>query len=428
MSIRHLAYLSLFLLLGLVSLPTAQSANPQRLVATAIQDEARKIPEDNTAYFSRADRKVRFQLVKLSGAEGQTLAGASVKVIGPSGEEAKLTADAEGIATLENAKPGLHALVVAGKDGHTAVPIALREESLAQAADAAAMVSAPTVKLPLMDIDPKEVLRLTGSYLSPEMSGGYDEIDNDFVTTGEVSQGLQYRVRLGDDGTLSGQVYSLVRNGVSTYGVAGTNILIYQSNQLVSRTTADQAGKFYVPNMVPGVYGLVGAGPAGYAAFGFEAYQAATVAKLPNDKTLVSVRPSATELTAANNLAPGSVLPVLLIPPAMVPAVIEQIRAAGFPVGTGTDGVVADAGLSSPVPGIGQAPLGAGPGGAVGGGFGGGFGGGTGGVGLGGGAGGLLGLAAIGGIAAAAINADNNNNNGFLGPLPGPSTNGLLQP
>jgi len=400
MSIRYGRLLSLGFLVGFVGFvgPTASADENSTLVATVLQDEPRKIPEDNTAYFSRADRKVRFQLVKLSGVGNEMLASTNVKVIGPAGEQAMLTADANGIATLENAKPGLHALVVAGETGHVAVPIALREQ--ADGVVGANAVSASTAKLTLMDIDPQEVVRVTSSYLSPEIGGVYEDIDSSFVSTADVSQGLQYRVRLGDEGTLDGQVYSVLRSGVSTAGVELTNVIIYRGNTLVARTTADQFGKFSVNQMAPGVYGLIGAGPAGYAAFAFEAYDAASVATASQDReTLVSAREEVELAAFDNNMARGTMLPVLLVPPSMVPAVVEQIQLAGFVQGA----EFVEAPLAAPMTPFGQAPF-SGAAGA-----GGGSGGGSGGGAAGGGIGGLLGIAAIGGIAAAAIASNDDD-------------------
>ena len=387
--------------------PTASAVDGARLVATSLQDEPRTIPEDNTAVFSRVDRKVRFQLVKFSGATSDMLAGTSVTVIDPNGTETRLTADAEGFATLEDAKPGLHALVVTGENGHIALPMALREGDVpAVDENDPALAAAPAVKLPLMDIDPSELVRVTSSYLAPGTSGAYEDIDSEFVSTGQVTQGLQYRVRLGNDGTLEGQVLSMLRSGLTTYGVEGTNILIYRGNELVQRTIADKFGKFTVGGMVPGVYGLCGIGAAGYAAFGFEAYNAAAIAQSGNGHTLVSVA----------KMQAGSVLPVVLIPPAMVPAVVRQIRDASPPFfgDAGAPGFPGGGGFGAP------GGVGAGAPAGFGGGFGGAAGGAAGGL---GGAGGLLGLAAIGGIAAAVLGSNDDNNDDFV---PAPATNARL--
>lgn len=413
MSFRAISRFLIVTAVGCCSIPVsnARAGNGDRLITTVAQDEARQIPEDNTALFSRADRKVRFQLVKFSGdTNSDMLAGTSVTVIDPNGAKSTLTADAEGVATLNDAKPGLHALVVTGENGHTALPIALREEN------GPAVAAIPPVKLPLMEIAPRELVRLTSSYLPPDMGGSYEDIDSQLVSSGETIQGLQYRVRLGDDGALSGQVYSLLQNGLSTFGVEGTNILIYRGNNLVGRTVADQFGKFNVGGLRSGVYGLCGIGTAGYSAFGFEAYNAAAIAQNRNGQTLVSIRDEATDLVSSVAMQGGSTLPVVLIPPSMMPAVLQQIRDAYPPTG---DAFIGDAPFGSTIPNGGFGG-GAGPGGGFGGGAGGGFGGGAGG-GFGGGGAGLLGLAAIGGIAAIAAGENNNNNN-----QPGVATNGGL--
>jgi hypothetical protein len=411
MSISRLNVLLLSLMGAGAAMPCPTLVAADLLAATAVQDEPRKMPEDNTAYFSRADRKVRFQLVKLSGVGGEMLAGTKVKVIGPTGGEADLVADANGEAVLEGAQPGLHALVVTGENGHTAVPVALRESG--PAADPAMVAAAPVVKLPLIDVDPQEVVRLTSSYLSPDLGGAYEDIDSDFVMNSDVSQGLQYRIRLDDDGSMTGQVYSVLRSGLSTFGVEGTNILIYQDNALVARTTADQLGRFTVPNMTPGFYGLCAAGPAGYAAYGFEAYNAAVVATNDSNArtTLVSTRDKAISLASADlSAAPGTTAFVLLIPPSLLPPVVAEIRNAGIAAAAGGDGMAAG------FPGEGGVP-GAGPGvpgasgfgsvpasGAVGGGFGGApAAGGIGGIGA------IAGLAGLAAITAAVIDDDDDD-------------------
>ncbi len=419
MSFRAISRFLIATAVGCCSIPisNASAGSGDLLITTMAQDEARKIPDDNTAFFSRADRKVRFQLVKFSGdTTSEMLAGTSVTVIDPNGAKSTLTADAEGIATLNDAKPGLHAIVVTGENGHTALPIALREGNApAVAANNAEVAAIPPVKLPLMDIDPSELVRITSSYLPPGMGGSYEDIDSQFVSSGETTQGLQYRVRLGDDGTLSGQVYSLLQNGLSTSGVEGTNILIYRGNNLVGRTVADQFGKFYVGGLRPGVYGLCGIGAGGYSAFGFEAYNAASVAQNGNGQTLVSIPNEATDLVSSVAMQSGSTLPVVLIPPSMVPAVVQQIRDAYPPTG---DAFAGGAPISSGIPGSGFGG-GAGPAGGFGGGAGAGFGGGAG-AGIGG-AGGLLGLAAIGGITAAVAGSKNNSS---PNPVVGVATNG----
>jgi hypothetical protein len=412
----RLGMLSLFVLACLSMQPSSQAQ--ERLTATTVQDEPRKIPEDNIAYFNRADRKVRFQLVKMSGLEDQTLAGTKLTVIDSAGAEKSVVADKAGVATLNDAEPGLHALVVVGDEGHVAVPIALREEAPSDDPASAPMPS--MVKLAVTSIDPRDAVEFTTAYLPPEPTGSPEDIDSDLVSTGSAVPSLQYRIRLSSEGALSGQVYSLVRDGLSTSGVGNTNLAIYRGNQLVARPVADETGKFSVPNLAPGYYGILAAGAGGYAAFGFEAYDATTLASSQSqNQTFVSTRND--NLTFVNTQAGGSdTLPVVLVPPSMLPGILDAIRAAGL--STAPDGFAGVPGAGSPMsgvgPGAGGGVGGSGAGGGVGAGGGGGFG--AAGGGLGGA--GALGLLAAGGAAAAIAASGDDNENNFVPPVVSPAT------
>jgi hypothetical protein len=362
-----------------------------RLVATAVQDEPRKLPKDITALISRNDRRVRFELVKLAGTAGQSLAGTSVTVIDSKGQSQKLEADSTGIATLENAAPGLVAVVIGSEQGHSALPLAIRESEEAGAAGAPAPV-APTVKLPLVDIPPTDVVRYASSAVPASGSASYGDIDSDFISSGSVDVAYDYRIRLSSDGRLTGQVLSLVRDGLTSHDVAGTNIIIYSGGAVVAQATADAEGYFQVNGVAEGVHGLVAVGPGGYAAFGFETYAASAVAsnQSANGMTLVSF--------AAQ--ADGDVLPVVLVPPALVePMVVSLQQSYGPLLGGGAAGAggLGALGLAAPLAGAG--------------GFGGGPGGGFGGAGAG--AGGIGGLGALGllgaAIPVAVIAAEANN-------------------
>jgi hypothetical protein len=390
--------LSLFVLACLAMQPSSQAQ--EHLSATTVQDEPRKIPQDNIAFFNRADRKVRFQLVKMSAFQDQTLAGTKLTVIDSAGAEKIVVADKAGVAILEDAEPGLHALVVVGDEGHVAMPIALREEAPSNDSGASPMPS--MVKLPVSNIDPRDALEFTTAYLPPLPTGSPEDIDSDLVFNGSAVSNLQYRIRLTDEGILSGQVCSLLRDGLSTFGVGNTNLAIYRGNQLVARAVADETGKFSVPDMKAGYYGILAAGSAGYAAFGFEAFDATTLASSQGQsQTLVSTSTNSRSLVNAQ--AGGSdVLPFVLVPPSMLPGILDAIRAAGLQ--TVPDESAGVPGFGSPMSGIGG---GGGGFGAAGGGLGG---------------AGALGLLAAGGAAAAIIASDNDNENNFIPPVVSPST------
>ena len=80
------------------------------------------------------------------------------------------------------------------------------------------------------------------------------------------------RVRL-NDGQLQGSVVALLGDRDS---VEGTYVHIIQDNNQVAEVQADSSGSFMVPDLEPGVYDFVAAGPSGFAAVSFEAIQEET--------------------------------------------------------------------------------------------------------------------------------------------------------
>lgn len=369
---------------------STESTSAESLIAVAVQDEARKLPKDITALVSRADRRVRFEIVKLAGASGQSLAGTPVTVIDSEGTKTNLQADSTGIATLDNAKAGLHAVVIGTDQGHSAIPVAIRESEEVPAADLPVAV-APAVKLPLVEVDPLSVMKLASQSLPAPGTASFGDIDGDFVSAGSVSNQYGYRVMLGSAGQLTGQVISLVRGGVSSADVAGTRVMIYRGNNLVGEAIADAQGFFRIQGIGPGVFGLIAVGPGGYAAFGFEAYAPQTIAGSGGSSRKTFVSAPAT--------GDGDLLPVVLVPPALVEPMLVALEQSYGPL------------LG---PGAGVAPAGAaaiGPAAMAGAGAGGGMGGmGGGGAAAGGSIGGLgaLGLAAAA-IPAAVIAAESSS-------------------
>ncbi len=70
------------------------------------------------------------------------------------------------------------------------------------------------------------------------------------------------------NGTLAGHVLPVVGDIAS---VNGTQVHILSDDVQVAEVVADQTGSFMVPDMEPGVYSFVAAGPNGFAAVSFEA-------------------------------------------------------------------------------------------------------------------------------------------------------------
>jgi hypothetical protein len=388
MTYRWITRIQLAAVCAFVGVGTLAAAEPrQTYVTTLLQDEPRVLPQENAAFFARNDRRVRFQLMQM-GDSATMLAGTTLTVIDAEGQTTKLTADAQGIATLSNAKPGLHAVVASGPQGHVATPLALRERpEVPTPLDDTLVFNEPvdTVTLPLVGVDPHEVMRVASSFLpTPTNLVSAADIDNELITAGTVGPMHRYQVRLGAGGRLEGQVFSVMVPGIAAQSVAGTNVMIYRGSQLVARAISDQEGRFAVDNMLPGFHGLIAAGAGGYAAFAFETIHDAEFVKSPSTQTFVSTAGTTAAMVRMNQplVGGGDTLPVLLIPQPLIPFVMDVIREG-----------VAGGLLVDVAPGI--APV-------LGGGFAaGGFGGGGGGVGGGRGIGPLLGVAGLAAVAAA---------------------------
>lgn len=398
---RKFAKRASFVFLGLVGCvqsalaqQTPDDASAPRLVATrALQDEPIKLPEDMTALFSNQDRRVRFQVVKLSSDERQLFANKVISVINPEGQTQRVQTDSSGYASMDMASAGLHAVVVSEDSGHSAIPLAVRQVS-----DDEAKAKAKAVRIPLVDVDPSEVLAAVRSTVSSGNQGASSTIDRAIVDKAPIDDPFGYSVMLSNEGTLKGKVISLLTQP-SNISVEGSQVTIFQNQNVVATALADANGGFELP-LAAGYYGLICTSQAGYAAFGFQARDESEVAA--NDQaagyTLVSTRMVTMQSSGM------SFLPVILVPQPMMDSVLQSVEEFYAPPLT--------SGVTPVTPFGGPAGFGGGLGGGVGGGAGAGAAGGL------GGAGGLLGLAAAGGVAAAAIGANNNNNNQDFVPLP----------
>ncbi len=157
----------------------ADAAATTRWVTTgALQDEPLKLPEDMTALFSNQDRRVRFQVVKLSTDDRQLFANKVISVVNPDGQTQRVQTDSSGYASMDVARTGLHAVVVSEDSGHSAIPLAVREVS-----EDEAKAKAKAVRVPLVDVDPSEVLAAVRSTVSASNQGPKSSIDNAIVDT-----------------------------------------------------------------------------------------------------------------------------------------------------------------------------------------------------------------------------------------------------
>lgn len=391
--------------------PLDQPRSGQAVGDSAVGDSAataRSIPHDNSVVVASASQPVRVRLAAFDLDEAN-LAQSTVTLVTPTGAAVNHAVGSDLSFTFQPSDAGLYALIVNGPQGHAAFPIAVRFANTGDSAQDLAG-SAAEVRLQLFRLAPSEADRAARAFL-PAVANARADLDQAFITAGAIAPSQQYRVQLSPQGRVVGQVVSLLVPGSIGQVIQGNNLLLYKDGRVVQRTVSDDQGRFVFEGVQPGYYGVIGAGPGGYAAFGLQAVAADDLAAdAANPTTLVSTLAG---VAGHQPLFAGECLPVVMVPQSHCPSVVAPVEdfaccgvdGCGEIVGCGCDLGVDGLGDPDGLAGFGSYGAGYGYGGYSGGGFGGGGGGGFGGGGFGGG--GLLGLAGLG--AAAAIAASDND-------------------
>ncbi len=398
------------------------------LVTTILQDEQRRLPPDNTVLFSAATRSVALQLDALNQLDSSELAGTMLTVISSEGETRELVADNSGVVQITDVEPGAYAVVANNDDAHGTTLLVFEQQATADnAPDAPAASSTQPVgkaRMTLIEMKSTELLPIVDKYLSASANADGRFVESDWGSKNGFGASA-FKVRVGDDNELYGRVIPLLRSDLSGSNVEGTHITLLSGGSKVGGAFADAAGNFSVPDVAPGIYGIVAAGPAGYGSFAFEVVHGMAVVQKPkadrrnNSQQLVSTFSATAEFENSVNSVPGEmiadVVPCVCIPPQYVPYAVESIREYYPPLAQDT--VITELGGVSPVPGIGGiGPTTLGPGGFSPVGFGGPTGVGVGGAGFGGGFGGIGAIGAIGAVIAASSN--NSGSGGLVPSLP----------
>jgi uncharacterized membrane protein YgcG len=357
-----------------------------------IQSQDIELPED---FMARVDgNKLQIALVDIGVIDSKpSTASMLVRLLNPNGEERVAIANSSGIAEFDDVKPNeMHAILVADENAHAAVPIMTVST---QQADRIGL-TAKNVKLSLMPANRTEILASINRDLLPPSEPAGEVYASEAYRAKSTNP---YRVQLQPDNRLLGRVIVADRDLAKQLRYAKLTFL--KNNQVVARVDSDTAdGAFEVPNIEPGIYGVIAAGPAGYASFAFDVLPAAR--RLPVAFNSDGIPVSTMQTDASNRLY------VFLCPPKFVPTITDRLREiyrtpsgdAALP--PGTDPSAAAAGSSMGANGF------AGMGGyGGGGGFIGGGGGGGGGL-FGRNLGGILGVAGLATVAGILAAEDDN--------------------
>lgn len=298
--------------------------------------------------------------------------------------------DTAGKFQFANLRPGVYSLVYSGNETFAAFALTVVP------ANSSAGLGSSTV-VPATSLNPQRTLATIARYQPariPTLPAPAEELKP--LIQGVAAPNLgNYRVARNADGGLSGQLIQSTVTDKGPLAASGMNVIVLQNDEVVAQVTSDFDGGFKTDALELGTYDLIISGGYGYAAVGFE---------------LVENQKKVTQTVAA-----GTETLVSLLQDGAVPTEILIQTSSTMPVPSGQ--TEDDDAIGTPIVDMGFAPMDAGfaPGGFGGGGAGG-FGGGGGG---GFGGGGLGGLAAVGGIIAALL--ANNDDDNFVPRITSPA-------
>jgi hypothetical protein len=363
---------------------------------TALQGEDIDLPQDLVSRLDNGKLRISLNALGVPSEVDSNRSSLIVRLIGDDEPKEQVAIDSSGVIEFENVTADkLHAVVINSPTAHAVVPVLPVSAQVAKDKG----ITAEQVRIPLMEASPQEILKNIASYTN----SGTGQQAQSGTTYGpeEISQSVApvFVIKLTASGVLNGRV--VVPESEVFERLRFANITLINNGTPMAQTTSNESdGKFSFVNILPGRYGLIAAGPAGYAAYAIEVISAT--------QTLADQSPTDSKLVSLNQPPVGDVAIVVLVPPSLMPDVVNYIER--------------DYGFAPPVAGMAPSgPMGPmGGAGFPGGGFPGGGGGALGGAGgglLGGQWGGLLALGALGGIAAAIASDDDDDQDNQVSPI-----------
>ncbi|WP_442506324.1 carboxypeptidase regulatory-like domain-containing protein [Novipirellula sp. SH528] len=346
--------------------------------------------------------------------EAKAIANAKVTLLSSDGKVWRATSDEAGKFSVSNIEPGVYSVTAKAKDVFACCAMHVLD---AQAATGANFPS--EVEIAAANIDYTLVKSAVLRYLPAKTVDSAVELPSDKLS--EVSERVcndQYLRVSQTDGGLKGVLRLAGARGSDLQAANLTNVFVVKNGETVARAVTDSEGAFQIAELPAGEYSLLAVGSAGVGLAGFELVgeESQKEAAADDKEKLIKI--------FGHHHSCCSSFEMQVAPMPQIIHCCDEVIVDGGPIVDGCgcggpgeiigDGGIAVDGFGTPLDG-GYAPGGGYGGGGYGGGYGGGgSGGGGGGLG-GGGLGGIVGLAAIGGLVAVAID-DNNNDNPVITP------------
>jgi len=332
--------------------------------------------------------------VVLPQADGTVIAvsTAIVALADAKGEARTEKANENGEFTFADVEPGVYTVLTRGaKDVCAIVALHVMAHDDEKAAGLTSGIEVSAGRVDFSSVN-SNLIR----YLPPRQFGenvvSVDNVDVNAISN-TVAGAAVHRVKQTDGGMV-GQIYAAGSVGNALSPSREANVFLFQDGIEIERMTTDTSGRFEFVAVEPGVYALMVVGNSGSGLVGFELVgenNRSFAANRSGNETLVTTMQDGVATQFILQLAPSD-------------GIVDNFQNMGSIQGDVTSDVLIDEQV------IGEEVIDDGFGTPMGGGGGGASGGGGGAAGGGGGAGGLLGLAAVGGVAAAiAVGSDNGD-------------------
>jgi hypothetical protein len=269
---------------------------PQELTAKVAENGSLKIAVDsfNVPYASEVSQgNVTVELMNLSGQKKLALI------------------DAEGVAIFENVDVDqLHALKIDSPLMHAVLVVMPLSPSAAEERK----VTSDKITVPVIPNTQDEIQKVLASYTGFGLDGATKL--GTLYGPPEVQQqsDSMYSVRLTPEGSLNGIV--IVPEKDLDRQVMEANITLMNGTRVVSQISS-QGGRFSFANVIPGDYAVIAAGPVGYSAFSIEVIGSDDGMKASNakfDARYVAMNAAASQAT------------VVLVPPTLMPQVVSSMQ------------------------------------------------------------------------------------------------------
>lgn len=304
--------LSVFFVLAFSAI-NGTTAEPERFVM--MQNEVAPLPKDNTVSIASSFDEIEFRLASLGAdpASFDALASSNddvkLSIVTPVREK-KDVSKQDGSYRVDGLTEGLHLVMAESAKALACIPFYVKRVSggLGDETDDADR----KITVPLIAQGAPTSKAIAGVFASTSSGSQTDNASMDF----DVAERHNYMVRVTPDGRLLGQVITRGPGTNRLQLAANNNLFLLKDGIRIKESKSDQAGRFQFNGVAPGVYGIVAAGPAGYTAFAFEAGEA----------TVAANSQLSSQGFVIQDAGKSSVLPVVLVPPALLDAAITTLQ------------------------------------------------------------------------------------------------------